>query len=242
MREICFDTETTGLNPYNGDKVVEIGCVEIIDGKKTENVLHLYINPEREIPENVIAIHGITNEFVKDKPIFADCVQQFLEFIKDSILVAHNAGFDMNFINFELTSIGLEKLPNKIVDTLEISKRRFPGLKNNLDALCKRFNIDASHRTKHGALLDAELLTDVYSELNGGSQRSIFASSSSNKSLKKYDAYEKANDEAFKNLMSGIKNKKPLDPRDFSVSPEELQKHQEFLKKDIPESLWDGEE
>ena len=175
MREICFDTETTGFNPLNGDRLVEIGAVELINHIPTGKVFHKYINPERDVPEEVVKVHGLTNEFLADKPIFAEIAQEWIDFIgEDGIFVAHNAQFDMNFINYELSKLGYKTYDwDRVVDTLEIAKNQFPGARNNLDALCRRFNIDNSARTFHGALLDAELLAEVYLQLLGGDEPSI---------------------------------------------------------------------
>lgn len=171
MREIVFDTETTGLSPLKGDRVVEIGCVEIHNLLATGRVLHLYLNPERDVPPEVVAVHGLTNEFLADKPVFASVVDQFLEFIGDAPLVAHNAGFDLGFINAELTRTGFPQISaSRTVDTVQMARKMFPGAPASLDALCKRFNVDSSARTLHGALLDAQLLAEVYLELKGGRQ------------------------------------------------------------------------
>tara|TARA_Y100001960_G_scaffold51090_1_gene52061 strand:+ start:1367 stop:2038 length:672 start_codon:yes stop_codon:yes gene_type:complete len=173
MREIVFDTETTGFNPEEGHRLVEIGAIETVDRIPTGKVYHVYINPEREIPEDAIKVHGITNEMVADKPVFADVITDMLEFFGDSPLVAHNANFDMNFLNFQLQAENLAPLDNPVVDTLKIAKKRFPGQRVSLDALCKKYEIDLSVRKYHGALLDAKLLGDVYLELTGGRQQSL---------------------------------------------------------------------
>jgi DNA polymerase-3 subunit epsilon len=173
MREIVFDTETTGFNPEEGHRLVEIGAIETVDRIPTGKVYHVYINPEREIPEDAIKVHGITNEMVADKPVFADVVTEMLEFFGDSPLVAHNANFDMNFLNFQLQAENLAPLDNPVVDTLKIAKKKFPGQRVSLDALCKKYEIDLSVRKYHGALLDAKLLGDVYLELTGGRQQSL---------------------------------------------------------------------
>jgi DNA polymerase-3 subunit epsilon len=184
MREIAFDTETTGLDPKYGHRVVEIGCVEMINRVATGKVFHKYINPERDVPEDAQAIHGITTEFLADKPIFADVAREFLEFIGDADLVAHNAGFDMKFINFQLEALGLKPISGtRVVDTLATARKMFPGSPASLDALCKRFNIDLGARTKHGALLDAELLANVYLEMTGGRQSSMILDDSASKAL-----------------------------------------------------------
>lgn len=168
MRQICLDTETTGLDAKKGDRLIEIGCYEIIGRTISDNekaLLHLYINPEREVPEEAVAIHGITNEFLADKPVFADVVDRFLEFVSGAELIIHNAEFDVGFINMELKRLKRGKIEDycpKITDSLEMAKKIFVGLRNNLDALCGRYGIDNSERTLHGALLDAELLAEVY--------------------------------------------------------------------------------
>ncbi|WP_029012509.1 DNA polymerase III subunit epsilon [Niveispirillum irakense] len=170
MREIILDTETTGLDALNGDRLVEIGCVETINHVATGRHYHVYINPERDMPAEAEAVHGLSATFLADKPIFAAVVGDFLDFIADSPLVIHNATFDMGFLNAELARLGMPKLTNPVTDTVKIARRRFPGAAASLDALCRRFEIDNSNRTLHGALLDAELLAEVYLELMGGRQ------------------------------------------------------------------------
>jgi DNA polymerase-3 subunit epsilon len=171
MREIIFDTETTGLDPQKGDRVVEIGCVELVNRVATGASFHAYFNPERDMPAEAEAVHGLSAAFLADKPRFAEKAGEFLDFIGDSPMVAHNAGFDFAFINFELAQCGLEPVcHSRMVDTVKIARMRHPGAKNSLDALCTRYGVDRSHRTKHGALLDAELLAQVYVELTGGRQ------------------------------------------------------------------------
>jgi DNA polymerase-3 subunit epsilon len=172
MREIVFDTETTGFDPGTGDRIVEIGCVELLNRIPTGATFHVYINPERDMPAQAEAVHGLSAEFLSDKPLFAEVAEQFLEFIgTDSKLVAHNAGFDMTFIEFELKKCGLiAPTRDRVVDTLILARRKHPGGGNKLDDLCARYGIDNSRRTKHGALLDAELLAEVYAELVGGRQ------------------------------------------------------------------------
>ncbi len=172
MRQIILDTETTGLEPTQGHKIIEIGCVEMIDRKLTGNHYHVYINPHREIDDGAIEVHGITNEFLQDKPLFKDIVDDFLEYVKDSELVIHNAPFDIGFLNSELKQ--LAKPPGvmsdfcSVLDTLVLARQMHPGQKNSLDALCKRYFIDNSHRDLHGALLDSEILAEVYLGMTGG--------------------------------------------------------------------------
>ena len=171
MRQIVLDTETTGLSPNDGDRLVEIGCLEIVNQVATGNTFHRYINPERDVPKGAFNVHGLSAEFLRDKPKFAEVVEAFLEFIGDDPLVIHNASFDMGFLNHELKRAGRQPLAfERAVDTLMIARKRFPGAQNSLDALCRRFGVDNSNRVKHGALLDAELLAEVYLELMGGRQ------------------------------------------------------------------------
>jgi DNA polymerase III subunit epsilon len=171
MREVVLDTETTGLDPYKGHRIIEIGAVELVNKIQTGNVFHFYVNPERDVPFEAYQIHGISEEFLRDKPKFNEISKEFIEFVSNSPLVIHNAQFDMGFINFELQKIKSPKLDYiTIIDTLIIARRKFPGQKNNLDALCKRFKVDNSDRKYHGALKDAYLLAEVYVELTGGRQ------------------------------------------------------------------------
>ncbi len=170
MREIILDTETTGLDPLNGDRIVEIGAVEVLNAIPTGNVFHVYINPERDMPDGAFRVHGLSSEFLSDKPKFAEVADDFCAFIASDKLVAHNASFDIAFINAELSRCGRPTVPpHQVIDTLAIARRKHGG-SNSLDALCGRYGIDASRRTKHGALLDAELLAEVYLELTGGRQ------------------------------------------------------------------------
>ena len=171
MREIVFDTETTGTDPAAGDRVVEIGAVELLNHIPTGRTFHKYMNPERAMSQGALAVHGLTDAFLADKPVFAAIADEMLEFFGDARLIAHNAGFDTNFLNAELKRIGAPPLdPSRILDTLALARRKHPGAANNLDALCARYGIDNSRRTKHGALLDAEILAEVYIELIGGKQ------------------------------------------------------------------------
>lgn len=173
-REIVFDTETTGLNPLGGDRIVEIGCIEIENSISTGRAFHAYINPERDMPEGAFRVHGLSAEFLADKPLFSAIVEELLSFIGDSRLIAHNASFDMGFLNAELMRLGHAAIgQDRVVDTLALARRKHPYALNSLDALCQRYNIDTSRRVKHGALLDAELLAEVYSELLGGRQTTL---------------------------------------------------------------------
>ncbi len=174
MREIILDTETTGLDPRQGHKIIEIGALEMIDKVLTGRSFHHYVNPQREVPFEAFQIHGISSEYLKDKPKFHEIADEFLEFVSGGKLVIHNANFDMNFLNFELSLINKHSLDHlSVIDTLLIARNMFPGQKNNLDALCKRFKIDNSDRKYHGALKDAALLAEVYVELSGGRQIKI---------------------------------------------------------------------
>ena len=177
MRYICLDTETSGLRHEEGHKIIELGCVEIIGFTKTGKTLHHLINPERSIDAGSFAVHGISNDAVANKPKFAEIAKEFLDFIQDATLVIHNAAFDMGFLNKELSLIGVSPLANEVIDTLKLAKAKFPGSPASLDALCKRFKIDLSDRSKHGALIDSMLLADVFLELRGGNQDSFFSQS-----------------------------------------------------------------
>jgi DNA polymerase-3 subunit epsilon len=171
MREIIFDTETTGLSPLNGDRMVEIGCVEMFNRCETGRTFHSYFNPGRPMPSDAEAVHGLSDRFLSDKPAFGDVCEQLLTFIGESPLVAHNASFDFGFINHELDQCGRPSVcTTRMVDTLVLARQKFPGAKHSLDALCTRFGIDRSQRIKHGALVDAQLLAQVYVELTGGRQ------------------------------------------------------------------------
>lgn len=171
MREIVWDTETTGFDPAAGDRIVEIGAVELENHLPTGRTFHVYINPDRDMPDEAFQVHGLSAEFLADKPRFAEIAAAFLAFVGDARLVAHNATFDMRFINWELRNAGFPVIADsRMVDTLAIAKQKFPGAPASLDALCRRFGIDNSARTKHGALLDSEILAEVYLELVGGRQ------------------------------------------------------------------------
>ena len=173
MREIVLDTETTGLDPLAGHRVVEVGCIELVNTVATGKTFHAYFNPQMIMPAGAEEIHGLTDDFLSDKSLFADKVEEFLAFVGDSQLVIHNAQFDIGFLNAELERVGRAKLGNAYVDTVSMARRKFPGQRASLDALCERFSIDNSSRTKHGALLDSELLAEVYLELSGGRQRDL---------------------------------------------------------------------
>ena len=173
-RQIILDTETTGIDPKQGHRIIEIGCVEMINRKLTGKNYHRYINPQRDMPEEAFRVHGLSAEFLSDKPLFEHVADEFLEFVGDATLVIHNAAFDMGFINMELERAGRRIIPNtQVLDTLDLARRKHPSGPNSLDALCSRYGIDNSKRIKHGALLDAEILAEVYLELIGGRQTAL---------------------------------------------------------------------
>lgn len=228
-REIVLDTETTGLDPKNGHKIVEIGCIELINHLPTDRHFHIYLNPEREMEEAAMRIHGITNEFVLDKPLFKDVVKDFLEFIEDSPLVIHNAPFDMKFINAELGWAGHKRLPmQRAIDTLIMARQKFPGAPASLDALCKRFDIDKSSRVKHGALIDSDLLAKVYLELIGGRQPDLLAMES--QSNKTTVAVRQLGPQAGASIRPA---------RQFEIPEQELKEHKKLLEG-IKEPLWNA--
>jgi DNA polymerase-3 subunit epsilon len=221
MRELIFDTETTGFDPLSGDRLIEIGLVEMVDKSLTGNHYHCYVNPERDVPESAVKIHGLTTEFLSDKPVFSDVMDEFLEYCgEDSVLVAHNAEFDMKFINWELEDAGRPIIHKKrFIDTLAIARTKFPGAANSLDALCKRFMINNAHRTLHGALLDAEILAEVYIELEGGRQGGM--------------------DLSVTKSARAFVEKKKREPRSFPVSEDELATHAEFIKE-LKDPIWNS--
>lgn len=227
MREICFDTETTGLDPKSGDRITEIGCVEIVDRKITGNTFREIINPDRKNSLESIQITGLTDEILKDKPFFSEIVDNFLEFIGDSQLVAHNAGFDIAFVNHELSLLGKEPLKNSVVDSLNLAKIKFPGKKNNLDVLCERFNIDNSRRDKHGALLDAELLAEVYLCLTQEEQSQFFENKEEIQQIIDIET-----------LLQSINHNQKLPSRNFKITEDEEKEHASFVEKNIKNSIW----
>src|SRR5579859_1764745 len=223
MREIVLDTETTGFDPATGHRVVEIGCVELINHVRTGEYFHVYLNPERDMPEEAFNVHGLSEEFLSDKPLFADVADAFCDFIAESRLVIHNADFDMKFLNWELKAIGREIMPrDRALDTVAMARKRFPGSPVSLDALCRRFGIDNSNREKHGALLDAELLADVYLELIGGRGPGLALSASKLPILGPQQA-------------AITRESRPARPH--AASPEELAAHGEFVAK-LTDAIW----
>ncbi len=227
MREIVFDTETTGFDPAKGDRLVEMGCIELVNRVATGRSFHAYYNPDRSMPAEAEAVHGLSDAFLADKPRFHESAEELLEFLGDSPLVAHNATFDFGFLNAELAMCGLEAVSmDRMVDTLAIAKRRHPGAKLSLDALCSRYGVDRSHRTFHGALLDAELLAQVYVELTGGRQIGLeLATTVTETTIIEF-------------RRSPAKKREFRAPRPHDASEEELARHREFLTT-IASPLWD---
>ena len=220
MREIILDTETTGLNSDNGDRIVEIGCVELVNHVATGATYHQYVNPERPMPEEAFQIHGLSEAFLSEFPIMSDIVDEFLEFIGVAPLVIHNAEFDLRFLNAELARLDKPALDNKqAIDTVRLAREKFPGASVSLNALCKRFSIDISSRSFHGALLDAHLLALVYLELVGGKQR----------------GFELSTKEIANEVIATDSSHR--DPRNFAVKDEELKAHARFLAK-ITNPIW----
>ncbi len=227
MREIVFDTETTGFDPVKGDRITEIGCVEVIDYIPTGRVFHSYINPQREVPEEVTKITGLTTSFLSDKPLFCQIAEQFMEFIQDSKLIAHNASFDQKFINSELQISAFKALEKeRFKDTLYLARKRFPGAYNSLDALCKRFNISLEAREHHGALIDAKLLARVYYELS--SNRSV--------ELDIFQKQQKTDIEISNQIEKPVRK-----PVKYILSDQEKQLHKQAInkiKKEAKTLLW----
>lgn len=225
MREIVLDTETTGLSPEDGHRIVEIGCVELINHvvvNRADGKRQFYINPERSMPAGAFAVHGLSDDFLADKPVFAKIADDFLTFIGDSPLVIHNADFDMKFLNAELRRLGLAELPkSRAVDTLAIARRRFPGAQASLDALCRRYDIDNTGRTLHGALLDSTLLAEVYLELIGGRQPGLTLA----------ETARQAGDQ------SATARRTPRPARPHAPSPADLEAHEALLDT-ITKPIW----
>jgi len=220
MREVVLDTETTGLTPKTGHRIVEIGCVELVNLVPTGMVYHAYINPERDMPEEAFNVHGLSQTFLRDKPIFDEIAADFLEFVEGAQLVIHNADFDMGFLNAEMKMLNRVELGNQVVDTVRMARKKFPGAHANLDALCRRFGIDNSAREKHGALLDAELLAEVYLELTGGRQPGLLLGGE----------VEKSGDVE-------VVEKVERSARAHAASDAEMQAHSAFLEK-IDDPIW----
>lgn len=221
MRQIILDTETTGLEPSRGHKIIEIGCVEMIDRKLTGNHFHRYLNPQRAIDEGAIEVHGITNEFLQDKPLFKDVVDDFINYVKGAELIIHNAPFDIGFLDHELKSLSNDKRKMddycSVLDTLVLARQMHPGQKNSLDALCKRYFIDNSHRELHGALMDSEILAEVYLGMTGGQ---------TDLTLTHKQDYLKANRDS-EGIHRLAENRVPF--KVLKASENELEAHQKYL-------------
>ncbi len=229
MREIILDTETTGLSPQDGHRIVEIGAIELLNHLPTGKTFHVYLDPGRDMPKEAEAIHGLTSAFLKGKPKFVEKADEFLAFIEDSLLVIHNASFDMNFINYELAAIGkLQIDPGRVLDTLQMARRKHPMAQNSLDALCKRYGIDLSKRSMHGALLDSELLAEVYLELLGGRQTTFGLGAPETKKPSRV-------------VNSGPAPKSRLTPLPPRLSNEERARHAALVKELGEKSLWESE-
>ena len=225
MREIVFDTETTGLDPRTGDRMVEIGCIELVNRVATGATYHAYFNPERDMPQGAEAVHGLSSAFLADKPKFREAAHDLLAFIGDSPLVAHNAGFDFAFLNAELEICTQPPVClSRMVDTIAIAKRRHPGAKLSLDALCTRYGIDRSHRVKHGALLDAELLAQVYVELTGGRQIGLELAGAAVETVIAPSPREE-------------RRREFRSPRPHAPSPAEIERHRAFVAT-IEGAIW----
>jgi len=222
MREVVLDTETTGLDPNSGDRIVEIGCIELFNHLPTGETYHQYVNPERDIPAESFRIHGLSEAFLSDYPVFAGIVDQFLDFIGDDRLVIHNAAFDIRFVNAELERLGFAPLPlSRAVDTVQIARSRFPGAGASLDDLCRRFGVDNTSRTLHGALLDADLLAAVYIDLIGAREPGLDLSARSAG--------------AGRRVQRAVRQFRP--PRPHAPLPEELEAHEAFLET-IRDPIW----
>ncbi|MBI5164320.1 MAG: DNA polymerase III subunit epsilon [Magnetospirillum sp.] len=222
MREIVLDTETTGFDPLSGHRVVEIGCVELFNHLPTGQIFHKYLNPERDMPEEAFRVHGLSASFLANHPLFSAVAVEFLTFIGDDPLIIHNAEFDMKFLNAELVRAGLTPLPMKrAIDTVPIARKKYPGAQASLDALCRRFEIDNTHRTHHGALLDAELLAEVYLQLIGGRQPGLAL----------------AADKTPAQVVAAKIERLRRDPRPHAATAEELEAHAAFVGK-IKKAIW----
>ncbi len=229
MREIVLDTETTGLDPDTGDRIVEIGCIELVNHVPSGNSLHQYINPERDMPQAAFEVHGLSIDFLSQYPVFADIADDLLDFLGDARLIIHNAAFDMRFINKELELVGRPALPAaRALDTVAMARRKYPGALVSLDALCRRFEIDNGHRSLHGALLDADLLASVYLELIGGRQPELVPSE---------DSAGPAAGQAPGLAADNAVSRPYRAPRAHAATTEELAAHREFLTK-IKDPIW----
>jgi len=227
MREIVLDTETTGLDPYSDHRLVEIGCIELINHMPTGRQYHQYINPQRPMPKEAFDVHGLGDDFLKDQPVFAEIADDFIEFIgDDSVLVIHNAAFDMKFLNAELGWLDKPKIAmERALDTVQMARKKFPGSPVSLDALCRRFKIDNSNRTLHGALLDSDLLALVYLELLGGRQHGL-----------SLDPNARDDDDTVERVLGPKENR--LEPRPHVISDTELAAHKAYIESKVTDAIW----
>ena len=227
MREVVLDTETTGLDPKNGDRIVEIGAIELFNHMPTGQYFHKYLNPDRPMPQEAFAVHGLSDDFLKGKPRFVDIMDEFVSFVGDAKMVIHNASFDMRFLNAELKRAGGEIYSDqKAIDTLLIARKKFPGAQNSLDALCRRFSIDNSGREKHGALLDSELLSDVYLELIGGRQPGLVLRTDKGGKVEKHDTSRR-----------DVRKKRKTELKSLLTEVEKAN-HKEFLNTLGADCIW----
>jgi len=226
MREIILDTETTGLDPRDGHRIVEIACVEIFNLVQTGQIYHVYLNPERDMPDEAFRVHGLSAAFLSDKPLFSSISKEFLEFIGDTALVIHNAEFDLKFLNYELGRIDQNLIiKNQIIDTLSLARKKFPGTSNSLDALCSRFKIDNSKRTKHNALIDSQILAEVYCELIGGRQSSMLLPQNIQQKTIKYES-------------KGLAKRE--EPINIDISAKLLREHESLISDLGDKALWNN--
>lgn len=231
-REIALDTETTGLSPREGHRIIEIGCVEMFNRVPTGNNFHVYINPKRDVPEAAVKVHGLTEDFLKDKPTFDKVADDFMKFIGNSRLVIHNAAFDIGFLNAELFPFKHEIKNDQVFCTLKYARKKFPGTANSLDALCRRFSISNEHRTLHGALLDSEILAEVYLELMGGKQVAIDLEDNNQNSN------NQSSDTTKQEQEYKIARRENFPKRCFAPNDQEISEHTESIVNNIENSLW----
>lgn len=229
MREVVLDTETTGLDPASGDRIVEVGCVELVNYIPSGRNWHHYFNPERDVPTAAFEVHGLSTEFLADKPLFADLARDFISFIEGARLVIHNAPFDVGFLNAELERLGERAISmDRVIDTLALARRKHPGASNSLDALCRRYRVDSSARTKHGALLDSELLAEVYVELTGRRQARFELTASGVAARRRRDR-----------VVEARQRPTPLQPR---LDEAEISAHRAFVQSLGDDALWNAYE
>ncbi|MGI9461770.1 MAG: DNA polymerase III subunit epsilon [Alphaproteobacteria bacterium] len=233
QRHVVLDTETTGFKPEEGHRVIEIGAVELYGFQKGRSYQQ-YINPERDIPEASFQVHGLSQKFLQNKPVFADVVTEFLSFIEDSTLLIHNQAFDMSFINHHLAELGYAKLSNQVIDTIDVARKKYPGQSNSLDSLCRRFNINLDDRKQHGALKDSILLTEVWLELHGGRQ-----------TIMDFNHHQHPTTDSSANDKSpnhhATKQNNITKERSFPIDKAELEQHEKLLATKIPNNIWEGD-